>query len=226
MPRAKIVHAMAFYFDKDDNQQIAWRGQVVDLSEKDYEHLDAIGALIPADSELPVHGKLTPLPNMASDEELIAWVSVATKAEIAAAIADHPALADRLQSAHDEIQKRLKAQDELLSGLKPTIAKGKAKAKTRAAKAAEKKAAADKAAGIVPPPEPEDEEEDEEEELDEDDPREVVKGTVDEVSKFLSEHPETAADILAAEQEAATNDDREVRKGIIDAVAAVTGHTQ
>lgn len=228
MPKAKIRHGLAFYMDEDDNQQTAWRGQVVNLSQEEYDRLDKFGALLPVDAELPVHGKMTPIPNMASDEELLAWVSVATKAEIEAAIAERPAIADRLQAAQDEVQKKLEAQNELLSGLKGTIAAGKRKAKKRAASAT-KETTAQKAKAKAQQAEASSDEadgEEEEEELDEDDPREVIKGTVDEVSAFLAEHPEAADDILAAEQEAATNDDREVRKGVEEAARLAKSNTQ
>lgn len=237
MAKVKIRHGLAFYLDETVKdrpvQRTAFRTQVIDVSSNEAARLKSIGAAVAEDEELPRQGVLTPIPNTASDEELIAWVSVATKDEIAQAVAERPLLKDRLLSAADIIKKRLEAQQDLLNGLKPAISKGeRLAAKRKEGQSAPTTGLTGRNQVTQSQDEEdlddlEDEDEDEEEELDEDDPREVVKGNVDHVSKHLSEHPDQAGAVMEAENDLAEAQKRAPREGVIKAVqAAATSNSQ
>ena len=230
-----VRHGMAYFLDKDGNQRTVFRGQKVKMPASEAERLRAHGAVVDADAELPRVGRITPIPNTASDEELIAWVSVATKSEIVEAIAQNPALGDRILAARDTVKKRLEAQDELLSGIDSTVKQGSALAKKRAQ--ADKSTAPTSGAGgknatrvtqdADDDEEDEDDDDDDDDDLDEDDPRSVVKGNVGEVSAFLNDNPDKAQAILEAEQDLAQDEDREVRPGVVAAAqAAISNKTQ
>jgi hypothetical protein len=224
--KVKIRHGLAYYIDEDGHQYTAFRGQKVDVPFEEAERLKALGAAIPHDEELPMLGRITPLPNTASDEELIAWVSVATKAEVAQAIAEHPALGDRLLNARDIVLKRLEDQNEILSGVDGVVRQGKALAKKH--KAAVKRGAPTSGAdgknakAVIPEDDDdeEDDEDDEEDDLDEDDPASVVKGSTSDISAWLSNHPDQAVAVLEAEKALALDRQREVRPSVIFAVEA------
>jgi hypothetical protein len=226
--KVKIRHGLAFYLDEDGHQHTVFRGQRVSMPASEAKRLKTLGAAVDADDELPMLGRITPIPNTASDEELIAWVSVANKSEIAEAIAEQPALGDRLLAARDIVKKRLEQQDELLSGVESVINQGKALAKKR--KAATKRGAptsgADGTNAMAVIPDPEDEVDDDEDEDDDDDelddtsPESVVRGNVSDVSKFLSEHPDQYSEVLEAEKALALDKQRDVRPGVLKAVEA------
>ena len=241
MAKVKIRHGLAYYLvpvagREDLAQRTAFRGQVITVSDEEAARLRASGAAVDHDEELPLLGKITPIPNTASDEELFAWVSVATKAEIARAIEERPQLGDRLLAAKAAYDKRIEQQNKFLSGIEETVAEGKKAAKAAAkrkqgnAKSSAPTSGANgpNSTGTAPNEEDLDELEEldeEEEELDEDDPREVVKGDVNSISKFLTEHPEQIQAVLDAEANLAQSQNREVRKGVIDA-ASVAANTK
>jgi hypothetical protein len=226
----KVRHGLAFYLDAEGNQHTVFRNQKVEMPASEAERLEALGAVVGPDDELPMVGRITPIPNTASDEELIAWVSVATKSEIVNAIAENPALGDRILAARDVVQARLEAQNELLGGVSSTVRQGKALAKKRAA--AEKRGAPTSGADgknarrllDVDPDEDEDDDEedddDDDDDLDEDDPRSVVRGSVGDVAKFLQANPDKAVEVLDAEKAEALDKQRDVRPGIVHAVQA------
>jgi hypothetical protein len=226
--KVKVRHGLAFYLDKDGHQRTVFRNQKVSMPRSEAERLRAHGAVVDVDEDLPMVGRLTPIPNTASDEELIAWVSVATKGEIVTAISENPALGDRILAARDVVKKRLEAQDELLSGIDSTVKQGTALAKKRAS--AEKRgaptsgAAGKNARNLVSTDADDDGDDDEEDDdeddddLDEDDPRAVVRGNVNEVSDFLVQHPDQAQAVLEAEKALALDKQRDVRPGVIEAV--------
>lgn len=229
LTEVKVRHGLVFYLNEDGHQLTAFRAQTVKMSSSEAERLRALGAVVDANEELPRVGRITPIPNTASDEELIAWVSVATKGEIVTAIAENPALGDRILAARDIVARRLEAQNELLSGIDGTVKKGQALGKKRAN--AEKRGAPTTGAegkntraliGQADDDEDEDgddeEDDDDEEELDEDDPRAVVRGDLGDISAFLSEHPDKAQDVLQAEKDLALDQQREVRPAVLTAV--------
>lgn len=224
----------------------AFRGMTVDMPQEEIDRLEPLGAVVKPGSELERDGKMMPLPNTASDEELIAWVSVATKAEIAAQIAETPLLGDRISTAALKVKEALAAQNELLGGLQETVDEGMQLAAER--EQAEAKAAAQ---GAQPGAEPE---------ADANagnvspeaggDPSavkgagdnggdaggpnldaialaKVVSQSIPKVSEYLSEHPEQASAVLEAEKVRAAQPDAKpdtVREGIIKAVTAAAQH--
>lgn len=224
--KVKIRHGLAFYIGEDGHQYTAFRGQRVDVPSSEAERLKTLGAAVAADDELPMLGRITPIPNTASDEELIAWVSVANNAEIAEAIAEQPALGDRLLAARDIVKKRMEEQDEILSGVDDVIKKAKALAKKR--KAGTKRGAPTSGADghnatvAIPDEDGDDDEEedDDEDELDDTNPTTVVRGNVGDVAKFLSENPDQYNEVLEAEKALALDKQREVRPGVVKAVEA------
>jgi hypothetical protein len=230
--KVKIRHGLAYYLDETGDgdkpvQRTAFRGQTIKVSETEATRLKKSGAAVDADEELPMLGRITPIPNTASDEELLAWASVATKDEVARAISEKPALGDRIRAAHETIQERLKAQDEFLSGLEPTIKDAQKAAKRRPKATGKNSAPTTGSSGVnVTHTKVDDEEEDldelEEEEDDGeiDDPAEVVKNNVDAISKHLSEHPDQAVAVMEAENALAAEHNRQPRDGVIRAVQA------
>jgi hypothetical protein len=233
--KIKIRHALAFYLDENGHQYTAFRNQKVEVPTKEAERLKTLGAAVDVDDELPMVGRITPIPNTASDEELISWVSVATTSEIVEAVAEQPELKDRILAARDVVKKRLEAQDELLSGIDKTLKAGTALARKR--KNASKKGAPTTGAdgrnvnAVIPDDEVDDEVDDDDEVEDEepdypaDDPRMVVRGNVGEVAGFLAENPDKAQDVLEAEKAEALDKQREVRPGVVKAVAAAVNAT-
>lgn len=225
MAKVKIKHGLAFYFDESGENPVqltAFRTQVIDVSAKEAKRLKSLGAAVDVDEELPLLGRITPLPNTASDEELLAWVSVASRSEIAQAVEDRPELGDRILAARDTIQERMEAQQELLSGISSDIKKAQERAQERAQVEEEEE-------DLIGEGEEEGEGEGEGEEL-HDNPDEIVKGNVEAVSKYLSENPDQAQVILDAETRRAdalraSGDKRaKVREGVVQAAQAAAAH--
>jgi len=223
--KVKIKHGLAFYFDESGENPVqltAFRTQVIDVSAKEAKRLKSLGAAVDVDEELPLLGRITPLPNTASDEELLAWVSVASRSEIAQAVEDRPELGDRILAARDTIQERMEAQQELLSGISSDIKKAQERAQERAQVEEEEE-------DLIGEGEEEGEGEGEGEEL-HDNPDEIVKGNVEAVSKYLSENPDQAQVILDAETRRAdalraSGDKRaKVREGVVQAAQAAAAH--
>jgi hypothetical protein len=225
--------------------KVGFRSMKVDMPQSEVDRLEPLGAVVGVNDELPKGGKLSPLPNTASDEELIAWVSVATAEEIASQIADTPDLADRIMTARATVTERLKQQNEILGGVDDAVAQGLELAAQRAD--AEAKAQAEAAvqlppavteptpagADVVPPesggdPSPvtksDGDDVDHAGNLDE-----VVAQSVPKVSEYLSEHPEQAAAVLDAEKVRAAQEGAKppnVREGVIKAVEAAASFQQ
>jgi hypothetical protein len=200
MAKIKIRHGLAFYntvVDGKEVEQTAFRNQIVDVSDKEATRLKRLGAAVDEGTELTLPGRIMPLPNTASDEELLAWVSVANAEDVAAEMKKNPGLKDRLDNAVNVFEDRMAAQRDLLSGLKGDIEDAHSAAQ-------------------LP--------DEDEEEFDEDDPREVVKGNVDKVSAWLSEHPDQFDAVLQAEQERRQKENKEPRDGVVRAVQAAAAH--
>lgn len=254
MPKVKIKHGLAFYLDESGENPVqltAFRTQVINVSEKEATRLKELGAAIDAEAELPLVGRLTPLPNTASDEELLAWCSVASRDEIAQAVEDRPELGDRILAARDIVRERMEAQQELLSGIEDHVKEAQAAGKKRA-KAGSRQSAPTSGqagphqtrsqAGAVDDDDEDligDDGDEEEEELEEegdgdelhDNLDEVVKGNVEAVSKYLSENPDQAQAILEAEdrraaaaREAGDQQRARVRDGVVQAAQAAAAH--
>lgn len=229
---ALVRHGAARYVDANGVLQTGFRGMTVDMPEEEFDRLEALGAVMPADEELTRGGTLMPLPNTASDEELIAWVSVATRDEIAAQIADTPHLADRLLTARDAVKQKLAEQNEILGGVQDAVDEGLELAAKReqAQTQPSPEGAAPEAGG-----EGDDTKSDGDagdggdatNEITDEAIGEVIHGTVAVVSKFLSEHPEQFQRILAAERERAQESGAKpdhVREGVVTAAQAAAAH--
>lgn len=225
MGRVRVRHGAVTYAVKQgDNtvQETAFRNMVIDLSDAEEQRLRAIGAVVDEEHELTLPGRLTPIPNTASDEELIAWASVANKGEIAAAVAERPEVGDRLRAAAQVVKERLEAQNELLGGLSEAISDGKSQAKQRekAAKARDRnqrggnRTPAKQAATVPPPPD-----DDEEDDLDE-----VVRQDPNKVAEFIAENPQHAAAVLEAENRYATEQNAQPRDVVVKAAEVAAQH--
>lgn len=233
MAKVKVRHGAVTYSTKigdRDVQESAFRGMIIDISEEEADRLRSYGAVVDADAELSLPGRLAPIPNTASDEELVSWASVANRDEIAAAIADRPEIGDRLRAAAEVVKRRLDAQNELLGGLDDVVKQGQKEAKKRA-KAAEERdkaqrggnRAAKKAAPAkqAPPSGGADDDDDEEDDIADvvasDDPQEVVQ--------FVAENPHLASQVLEAENERAKASNGQPRDIVIKAVEAAASHS-
>lgn len=233
MPRVKVRHGAITYKVQVGDREVqenAFRGMVVDLSESEADRLRSYGAVVDADAELSLPGRLAPIPNTASDEELISWASVANKSEIAAAIADRPEIGDRLRAAADVVKRRLEAQNELLGGLDDVVKEGQQEAKKRQ-KAAEKRDKAQRGGNRTPAKttpaktaaasggagDDDDEEDDIADVVLQDDPNKVVE--------FVAENPHLAAQVLEAENERAKATNGQPRDVVVKAVEAAASHS-
>lgn len=119
MPKAKIRFALVpiSYEDAKGNtlSRNYFRGDVVpDISEEEYERLAAMGAVVPADTELERPGALMALPDSPSDEELLAWVANASEGEIAQLALDRAHMVERIQGARTVAKANYKRQMEML----------------------------------------------------------------------------------------------------------------
>jgi hypothetical protein len=124
MPQVKVRHGAVTWqvrVGKREQTETAFRNMVVDMPQSEIDRLKPLGAVVDVNEELPLGGRLTPIPSTASDQELIAWASVANRDEIIAEIQRQPALGDRILAAHEIVQRQLEEQNELLGGLKPDI---------------------------------------------------------------------------------------------------------
>lgn len=113
MPKRLVRHALVTYI-VDGRQEMAFRGQTVELSDAEAKRFDALGATLPVDAELDRPGTLANLGEAPSDEELIAWVMSATPSEVAAVVATRPILAGRLEGALSQVEVSRDYQDQQL----------------------------------------------------------------------------------------------------------------
>lgn len=227
MGKVRVRHGAVTYSVKvggRDVQESAFRGMVIDVSAEEEQRLRSFNAVVDVGTELTLPGRLTPLPNTASDEELIAWASVANKGEVAAAIAARPEIGDRLRAARQVVSEKLKAQNELLGGLDDVIEDGQKQAKQNL-KAASKRDKAQRGGVKTPTKQAQAsarvtaDDDDEEDDLDD-----VVKQDGDTVAKFVADNPQHAAAVMEAENRLAQEHNREPRDVIIQAVTVAAAH--
>ncbi|HEU5046149.1 MAG TPA: hypothetical protein VFT75_18660 [Nocardioidaceae bacterium] len=204
----------------------AFRGMLVEIpDDQAQERLDS-GAVVLPDAELPRGGRMRPLPSNGSDEELKAWVSVATKDEIDVACEQHPKLADRIRDAREQHDAALEAQNELQGGFVPGAPEVDGQVVTGnpdvTVTGTEVTTPVGGAGGAVVDAGDEDEDEDEvtDEELDD-----LVSETVTKVSEFLGDNPDLAQRVLDAETRRANAANEEPRKGVIEAARIAAAHT-
>jgi hypothetical protein len=221
--KIKVRHgAVTWQREGDDGREItetAFRSQVVDIPAGEAERLKALGAVVDPGEELPMGGRLSPVPSTASDAELVAWASVANREEILAEIKRQPALGDRILAAFEVVQQQLRDQNELLGGLRPEIEQAieEGEAVSGGEGDGEGDSGGDGEADLIGSPPATDVNLDE-----------VVAGNVDSVSKFLSENPAQAAGVLEAENRRASQpgaNPPHPRQGVLAAVEAAAAHS-
>jgi hypothetical protein len=224
MPKVKVKDGLVWWqhevTDDDGKKRLAhetaFRGMIIEVPKDEAKRLRDLGAVIDPSEELPLGGELSPVPSTASDNELVAWVSVANRQDILDAIRQQPELGDRILAAHEIVQRQLQEQSEFLGGIKPDIERVQAEAVESNATGAD---------GGVGDGDGDVTNDDDDDDVDADD---VVKGNVDAISKFLSENPSRHADILEAEKRRAAADGAKpanVRDGVVMAVQAAAAHT-
>jgi hypothetical protein len=165
-----------------------FRGSVVDVPDESMPSvadLDAQGATVLPDVELDRAGSLYELPENVTDEELVHWVGSASKAEIQTLAAQRPDLAFRIDGARMRVAEGARIRDQLLGEAFSTAAQ-------YAPEGSEFPPHAD--IFVAGQPVGTSVEGDEEE-----DPEHVVRGTVESISDYLSEHPDQAQAVLDAE---------------------------
>lgn len=114
MPKRLVRHALVTYV-VNERQEMAFRGQVVDLSDAEAKRFDALGATVPEDAELERPGTLAALPESPTDEEVIAFAVAATDTELRATLQARPELGPRIEGAKRYVVDLRKAQDEGLA---------------------------------------------------------------------------------------------------------------
>lgn len=289
MGQVKVRHALIQYRVSNDANaltELAFRNQVVNLPSSEERRLREAGAVIDADAEPERPGILAPLPETASDEEVIGWVLSASETEIASTAAAQPLLAHRIAAARDhirintrDVEAALRTASHLTAKIRednplvvnsqegaedagdPDTSAGGAKGTPgpeeaegagvnpdpNVAGAIAGVTSNDPTAGLlntgepvppsstnpdgtpqnVNPPDPLNTEAANEVELAAAFDR-VVTQNVEKVSAFLSEHPETANGVLAAEERLAATgaNNGKPRQGVVKAAEAAAGFTQ
>lgn len=239
MAKYKVRHALLSYTLGRGGQgtgETAFRGMIVDIPADQAERFLALGAIVPEDAELDRPGTMVTLREAPTDEELINWVAGATDTEVQQLVLARPSMAHRVANIQETVKKRYDAQAELL-GERAKLAEAQAgefpavvgqsamldESVTAPAPATPvpsvapvapvpPTAAAASAAAAIAPALPVDVDA-------------VVRGTVGEVSKFVSENPQLAAQVLEAETRLATEKNDQPRQGVVRAVQVAAGHT-
>lgn len=232
--RAKVRHGLIWWRPdpkNPSNEDKAFRNMTVDLPKGEYDRLYALGAVVPATEELVKPGKMITLPETATDEEIMAWVTDATTAEIRDLAAQRPMLADRLRVARGVIEDRLRKQYELLGA---AIREADDAVESRSP-VADGEAEVNPAVDGSPLGDPDDGDDDDDDGDDEDDddgddedldedPDTVVSWNVKKIQQHLSKHPEQASAIMQAENRLAEEEDRDPRQGVIRSVEVAASH--
>lgn len=247
MPQAKVRHALVTYTaNKDGKEQIehAFRGEVIDVYEGEYNRLLELGALVAPDTELDAPGMLYRLPESATDEEVHQWVREATDSEIRKLVAERPELAERVAGHVMRIKEDRRRSNELLGLKENRIIDALDGAEVPEFDAEGRPTRADEgtSAGLQQgvggsanvPHDAElvdDTQTDEatgEEVEDDTDPDQIVQRNAREVAEWISRNPRRASDVLEAENRLAATgaNNGQPRKTIVMAVEAAAGFTQ
>lgn len=130
MPKAKVRFGLVNYTRHDDAsdrdyEDHAFRNMIIDIKDQgEYQRLKDQGAIVDADTELALPGRLAALPETASDEAILNWALAATPSEVEAAAAERPMLAARLLAAGEYAKERAAAWNEHLGGLTDAAERG------------------------------------------------------------------------------------------------------
>lgn len=219
----KVRHALVNYTvpGKDNRgndrelDEIALRGQIVDIPRDQVDRLKTLGAVVAPDVDLERPGVMMALPESPTDEEILAWVRSARREEVVALAQGRPELVDRLSGAMDRVERDYARQMELLGHAVPDrrpVAGEPAPAPT------------------VPPVPPTPPNPNDPAALGNPDGHvydgpaaaEVVKGSVEQVAEHLAEYPDQAQAILDAEN---VHTKGKARNGVLAAVQAAIGHS-
>lgn len=108
MPKRTIRHKVVTFTDADKNNQVATRGQTVDIPAKEIERLEPLGAFTPEDETgeppaPPTGSQVDAVTGDSTDAELSAFVANATVDEVSDTLAKNPDLAERVLAAETDI---------------------------------------------------------------------------------------------------------------------------
>jgi hypothetical protein len=243
MTQVKIRHGLARWMEPRDDGRGAYflrtgfRGMTVEVPEKEAERLLAgpDPAAVRVDEELKKEGRISPVPTGAGAEELKAWVSVANKEDIEAAVKDHPDMADRILDARRLYETDLAAQNQLQGGAHPETGSAVTPSDLRPDGEGQglpddgiENLGGQESIVLAEPSGTKVEEEDligtpphfTDEELDT-----IVQGSVEKVSEFLAEQPSLAQRVLDAEtRRASVAGAKPFRSGVQEAVRVAASH--
>lgn len=218
MARVKVRHALASWFEDNDNK-LAFRGEVVDIPEGPrLDQLRAENAVVDEDAELDRPGEMVPITSAPSDEELFNWLAAATSDEITQLVADRPDLAGRILEAYEGVQRAYETQREMLSGkVDELIAAGATAPEPDSAMLADVEPPAQVDPTIPPSA-------DTQTSVVADDMDQIVQGTVTEVAEYLSRNPAMAQAVREAEERRVSGSNEEPRQGVMRAVDIAQKH--
>jgi hypothetical protein len=120
MPQRKVRHALITYV-VDGRQEMAFRGQVVDITDGEADRLDRLGATVEVSKDLERPGTLAALPESPTDEEIVAWCLAASPVELEHILRVRPELGPRIEGAYQHVVDARKAQDENLKAVSASI---------------------------------------------------------------------------------------------------------
>lgn len=221
MAEVKVRHALINYTvpgtdnlgNKRELDEIALRGQVVDIPDDQAERLRALGAVVDADLDLERPGVMMALPESPTDEEVIAWVRSARREEVVALAQMRPELVDRISGAMDRVERDYKRQMELLGHAVPEREREHDPAVTYPPSGG----GGAPIGGDGGSGDPSGLSADEISELADS----VVLGSVEEVSSYLADNPTHAQAVLDAETR---HKNGKPRQGVVTAAQAAAGH--
>lgn len=227
MAKFKVRWALISYGNGTE-QVLAFRGMTIeDVPANEVPALLDAGAIVEEDAELDMPGTLLPIPVAPSDEELVAWVGSASQTEVLQAVNDRPELSARIKDAWAAHQERIQAQLEVLGQRIDEIPDAPAEEPSEdelttletwindQEDPAATRAQLDELAAAVPAT-------DAAPVLDDEYFDQVVAQNVSDVTKFVSEYPQYASQVLDAENRR-SDDPRSTVVRAVEAAAAFSG---
>lgn len=236
----KVRHGLVEYHTAG-KRDIAFRNMKIHLEPAEAERLVAHGAVVEVDAELDKAGQMMALPDTATDEQIIGWVGSALPSEVRSMIIERPMLGERLRAAFADNERKLKEQNDLLSGVMGEVEAAEEAAAAAASARVQRPSPGSADPNAVPvPPVPDAQQINPNQTAADGQPAlsasdslpadEVILGNVSQISSYLSEHPTESPMILDAENrrvESARSGgkaDEQPRAGVLRAVEAAAAH--